>query len=513
MTAAMAMINLRQLKSTPVPVVVMWYALTVVVIGGSVLPILDRWTLPTGIKQWGLLVAIGAAGVLCQFFLTTACKYESPGPISVASSFNIVLAFIWEVTIFHEPVQWQSITGAVLISSCVVITALNSMYEESPEKFVKVFMLVFSMRRNHETSAGNHSGCNNNSNNSKPQLDTIDGQLSYDKSVKTKTTLDICLFQFIFYFIITIWKQYPIFGEPGHRWDLFMRCIAGTTSSITLFTSYRLMPLSDATTIYQTSPIFVIVFAYLILRDRPNVVQLITGIIAVIGIFIISKPEFVFGSDGRDKYDKRWIGIILSLMAAITVAMALINLRKLKSTPVPVVVMWYSVTVVVIGGLVLSILDRWTVPTGIRQWSLLVSIGATGVLNQYFQTTALKYESPGPISVTQNFNIVLAFIWEVTIFHEPVQWQSITGAVLISSCVVITALNSMYEESPEKFGNAFMSVFRMGRNGGAHHEISAGNPSDCNNNSYDSKQQLDTIDGQLSYAKSVKTKITPDVIT
>ncbi|CAG2117355.1 unnamed protein product, partial [Medioppia subpectinata] len=216
-------------------------------------------------------------------------------------------------------------------------------------------------------------------------------------------------------------EKYPVFGEPGHRWDLFIRCITGTTSLITLYTSYRLMLLSDSTTIYQASPIFVTVFAYLILRDRPNVVQLISGVITVSGVFIISKPEFIFGSEGPDKYDKRWVGLVLSLTAAITSAMSLINLRKLKSTPVPVVVMWYSLAVVVIGGSVLPILDRWTLPTGIRQWGLLIAIGAAGVLNQYFQTTAFKYESPGPISVTRSFNIVLAFIWEVTIFHEPVQ--------------------------------------------------------------------------------------------
>ena len=158
-----------------------------------------------------------------------------------------------------------------------------------------------------------------------------------------------------------------------------------------------------------------------------------------------------------------YLGIILSLIAAISSAFSLINLRKLKSTPVPVVVMWYSLTVVVIGSALLPVLDKWVLPSGLNSWLLILAIGAAGVLNQFFQTTAFKYESPGPISVTRSFNIVLSFVWEVTIFSEPVEWTSIAGAALITGCVIIIAMHKCYKENPENFSQLFGDIWCFAR--------------------------------------------------
>ncbi|CAG2103696.1 unnamed protein product [Medioppia subpectinata] len=258
----------------------------------------------------------------------------------------------------------------------------------------------------------------------------------------------ICVFQFIPYFIITIAKRYPFFGPPGSRLDLFLRCVSGTASLVTLYMAFRLMPLSDAMTLYMSSPVFVTIFAYFILKERITVVHVTTGTITIIGVFIICRPEFLFGHNKhhhKHHYEHRLIGIALSIGAAITSAYSLINLRKLKSTPVPVIVMWYSIAVVVIGNCVLPFLDRWVLPRDLYTWSLLVAIGAAGVVNQMFQTMAFQYESPGPISVTRSFNIVLAFIWEVAIFVEPIAWTSLLGAALITVSIVIIAINKTYK--------------------------------------------------------------------
>ncbi|CAG2119987.1 unnamed protein product, partial [Medioppia subpectinata] len=184
-----------------------------------------------------------------------------------------------------------------------------------------------------------------------------------------------CVFQFIPYFIITIAKRYSFFGLPGSRLDLFLRCVSGTASLVTLYMAFRLMPLSDAMTLYMSSPVFVTIFAYFILKERITVVHVTTGTITIIGVFIICRPEFLFGHNNhhhKHHYEHRLIGIALSIGAAITSAYSLINLRKLKLTPVPVIVMWYSIAVVVIGNCVLPFLDRWVLPRDLYTWSLLV---------------------------------------------------------------------------------------------------------------------------------------------
>jgi len=191
------------------------------------------------------------------------------------------------------------------------------------------------------------------------------------------------------------------------------------------------------------------------LKEPLTILQGITGTITLIGVTVIAKPEFIFGSESELVHDNRLEGTILAVIAALTAAFSMINLRKLKTTPVAVVVMWYSATVIVSGLVILVILDKLVLPTGLWTWSLLVGIGFCGIGDQYFLTLAFQYESAGPISVTRTFNIVLSFIWEVVLLSEAIEWTSVIGACLVSSCVIILALVKWKTEKPQLFENLF----------------------------------------------------------
>ncbi|OTF78771.1 hypothetical protein BLA29_008371 [Euroglyphus maynei] len=65
------------------------------------------------------------------------------------------------------------------------------------------------------------------------------------------------LCQFVVYFVATLVYGYNFFGQPGHRLDLFYRSLSGTISLSAVYIAYRLIPLSDASTIHFASPVFV----------------------------------------------------------------------------------------------------------------------------------------------------------------------------------------------------------------------------------------------------------------
>lgn len=255
----------------------------------------------------------------------------------------------------------------------------------------------------------------------------------------------------IFYGSSIVINKYSVFGRPGHRIDLALRAISGTIALSSVFTAYRLMPLSDASTIHFSSPVFVTVFAYFILREPFKVIQVVTGILTIIGVTIISKPEFIFGSETEVVHEHRLEGTILAVVAAVTAAFALISIRRLKTTPAAVVVFWFAVLLFISGSTILYIINRFVWPTGLITWSLLVVVGLLGIGDQYFLTIALHYESAGPVSVTRTFNIVLSFLWEALILSEAIEWTSVVGAVIVSSCVLILAVDKWRTEKPELF--------------------------------------------------------------
>ncbi|UXI23040.1 DNA ligase 1 [Sarcoptes scabiei] len=261
-----------------------------------------------------------------------------------------------------------------------------------------------------------------------------------------------CLCQFVVYFFasILIYRQ-EFFGHTNHRIDLLCRVIFGTISQSTIYVAYRLIPLSDASSIHFASPVFVTVFAYFVLKEPLTRLQIMTGTFTMIGVFIITKPEFLFGTESNAVHEQRLEGTILSVIASMSAASAMISLRKLKTTPASVVVMWYSFSLILCCSIYLSFTRQWTMPDTVETWLWMLAIGLCGILNQYFITLAFQYEKAGPISLILTLNIALSFLWEISVLNETVELTSIIGASLICSCVTVLALVRWYKDSPECF--------------------------------------------------------------
>lgn len=253
------------------------------------------------------------------------------------------------------------------------------------------------------------------------------------------------------YLAITLLGGYRLLGNPGHRLDIAARSISGTISLSFIYLAYRMIPLSDASTIHFASPVFVTIFAYFMLKEPFTRVQLITGAVTLTGVVIISKPEFIFGRESSQVHEMRYEGILLAVLASMTAAFSMISLRKLKTTPLPVVVMWYSFTLVAGGTVYLTVMGLWTMPRSAETWLRLLAICLCGVADQYMITLAFKYEQAGPISVVRTFNIVLSFMWEVVLLNEQIELTSVLGACLICSCVIVLTLVKWHKESPESF--------------------------------------------------------------
>ncbi|CAG2169414.1 unnamed protein product, partial [Oppiella nova] len=62
------------------------------------------------------------------------------------------------------------------------------------------------------------------------------------------------IIQSVIYLSVMLYQKVDYLGHKNERIYLFLRCTLGTVSMACLYTSYRLIPLSDATTIRFTAP-------------------------------------------------------------------------------------------------------------------------------------------------------------------------------------------------------------------------------------------------------------------
>lgn len=254
------------------------------------------------------------------------------------------------------------------------------------------------------------------------------------------------LFQFTICGLVTLFKRDSFLGVSGSRSILVCRAFTGTFSMCCVFTAFNMAPIGDTTTIYFSSPVLVTVFAYFFLGEQFRFIQFSTCVLTIVGVGFISKPAFIFGKQTDIHYPYMMLGQTLSIVAAVTSSITLINLRRLKTTPPTVVVFWFAATILLFGSIALFFLGTYK-PVDLSDMlcsGLFCTIGGMSVLEQYFLTLALQHEDATTISVTRSFNIVLAFLWEVVIFDEVVTWTSMVGAVLVSACILLLSFSKTW---------------------------------------------------------------------
>ena len=233
----------------------------------------------------------------------------------------------------------------------------------------------------------------------------------------------------------------------GHRLDIGLRALFGTIAAITIYMSYRLIPLADASTIQFSAPVFVFILAYFILGERITPLHIFTGMIALVGVVCVAKPKFLLQYfDPALLATVNYEGVTLAVVAAISTAFGMIMLRKLKGVPVHVVILWFSITTSISAFVALYFIDKIIWPQGgWTEWAWLVGIGFAGIGDQLFMTLAFKYESAGVVSVSRTMTIVLAFVWDTLLLGVTVHWTSVLGSCLVTAAVICLGLS----KSPE----------------------------------------------------------------
>ena len=112
---------------------------------------------------------------------------------------------------------------------------------------------------------------------------------------------------------------------------------------LTIF-SLKHMPMADVNMISAGSPIWVVIFARIFLKERLLVFDIINIFITLLGIVFIIKPPFIFGYDLSFEFDHQYYvaGVVVFLGSVILQSNVYIILRLLKDVH-------FSVTLFIFG--------------------------------------------------------------------------------------------------------------------------------------------------------------------
>ena len=217
-----------------------------------------------------------------------------------------------------------------------------------------------------------------------------------------------------------------------HNWPLLlMRGLAGAISMTFFFWTIDLIGLLTATLYINVYPVFAILFALLLFRERFSLWILAPVGAALAGLYLIVNPGFQAFTFGHG------IGLATALLGGIARA-ALRQLRKTDS-PSNIVVLFMGFSVVFSGiGVVLLPDQSWRFfPSGSLSegmiWIILAVIALLSAFAHILVTVAFQRLSTATASIMTMLILPITAVIAVLYFHEPLTAPKIVGGLLITA--------------------------------------------------------------------------------
>jgi drug/metabolite transporter (DMT)-like permease len=222
-----------------------------------------------------------------------------------------------------------------------------------------------------------------------------------------------------------VWRAGLAAYRPQRIGGQFLRGLVHTVGLALWFTALPRIPLADMTAIGFTGPIFILVGAFLFLREPMRWERWLATGIGFAGMLVMLGPKFS-GSGG-------WWHLVMLASAPVFAASFLLTKALTRSESTEVIVFWQALTVTLFS-LPLA-LPVWLWPTP-WQWAGFALCGLLGTLGHYCLTRSYRYAD---ISATQSVKF-LDLIWAsalgFVIFTDLPTVSTLVGGAIISVATV-----------------------------------------------------------------------------
>lgn len=200
-----------------------------------------------------------------------------------------------------------------------------------------------------------------------------------------------------------------------HLW----RGVVGLAAMYGFFYAIAHIPLSNAMVFTYSSPVFIPLVAWLILKEHLTARMGIAAALGFVGVLMVCRPDL----DGMG-----WIALI-GISSSLLAALAFVTVRSLAATePTVRIVLYFSLISATISAI--PMFWAWR-PLNPHELVLVVGAGVLATLSQLAMSRAYSLAPAGRIGPAAYLAIVFAGFWAWLLWGEvPDQW-AITGIVII----------------------------------------------------------------------------------
>lgn len=205
---------------------------------------------------------------------------------------------------------------------------------------------------------------------------------------------------------------------------MWRRSLFGSTGMVCTFYALTHMPLSDATALLNTTPLWIALIAWWTLRERPSPAVWTALGVAAVGVALVERPGFR-SSD--------WTGLV-ALGAGAAGAVAMVSLRRLSGeTPEAVVVHFSAVATGVMAALSLVHFSHHGAPQGLGAELVagVLAMGLSATVGQLAMTRAYALDQAARVGAAGWMQVLFAIAIDAAVFSRAPVASARAGIALL----------------------------------------------------------------------------------
>lgn len=234
----------------------------------------------------------------------------------------------------------------------------------------------------------------------------------------------------------------PITGPEGVRMMLFIRGVTGFFGLSGVYWSLQYLSVADATILIFLTPLTTAVAGSVFLKESYSVKQAGAGVVSLLGVVLIGRPAFLFGSESVISQGlpdvspaQRLAGVGACMVSVLGNTGAYTSIRAIGKRAHPMHIMTYfSLWCTIISSLGMVVLDIPVVyPTSWMWILLLLMIGIFGFVAQTLFTMGLQRETVSRGVTGMYAQVLFVVVLERLFFGVIPSLLSVLGAAIIMS--------------------------------------------------------------------------------
>jgi drug/metabolite transporter (DMT)-like permease len=201
-----------------------------------------------------------------------------------------------------------------------------------------------------------------------------------------------------------------------------LRSVVGLTGMVCGFSAVQHLPLTEATALQFTSPLFMTALSALLLSEKVGRHRWGAVLAGFVGVLIMARPI-----PGQMNV----VGVTLGMLSALGAAGAMVAIRQIADTERGPTIVFYFTLGGVLVGLVGSAF-HWVVPDPLTLAALVLG-GLIGGVGQLFLTEALRQAPVGVIAPFDYTQLVWASAFGLVLWGELPHPLTLIGAVIVAA--------------------------------------------------------------------------------